>query len=211
MPLPSNAGSATTEDAEARELDAAMDRFARGDDAAFEQVYRLGAGRVQRFLLRMGNDAALADDLTQDTFLRVHAARGAFELGATARPWLLAIARNTFLDSMRRAKVRRKSADATKAAQQAEPPMAAGETQGDEALIGREMLDLVSTTLAKLSPLVREAFVLVRFEGLTMNEAAEVLGTTEAAVKVRAFRAYEALREALGPELGVGEGAAGKS
>ena len=94
--------------------------------------------------------------------------------------------------------MRRNAAEATKAAQDADPPVAAGETQGDEALAAREMLDLVSATLAKLSPHVREAFVLVRFEGLSMNEAAQVLGTTEAAVKVRAFRAYEALREAFG-------------
>jgi RNA polymerase sigma-70 factor (ECF subfamily) len=44
----------------------------------------------------------------------------------------------------------------------------------------------------------------VRFEGLSMSEAAEVLGTTEAAVKVRAFRANEAVREALGPDLQAG-------
>jgi RNA polymerase sigma-70 factor (ECF subfamily) len=187
-----------------RALDAAMDRFARGDDAAFAELYRLGATQVHRFLIRLGGDAALADDLTQDTFLRAHAARAGYEVGASARPWLLAIARNTFLDSTRRAKVRRKSADATKAAQDADPPVAAGETQGDEALAAREMLEIVDRALAKQSTLVREAFILVRFEGLSMSEAAEVLGTTEAAVKVRAFRANEAIREALGPDTQAG-------
>jgi RNA polymerase sigma-70 factor, ECF subfamily len=188
-------------DEDALALDAAMDQFARGEDEAFAEVYRLAAVGVRRFLMRMGGDAALADDLTQDTFLRVHAARGGFEIGAKARPWLLAIARNTFLDSMRRAKVRRDAAIATKAEQRAESHLAPPEAQGDEALAGREMLGIVSATLDKLSPLIREAFVLVRFEGLSMSEAAEVLGTTEAAVKVRAFRANEAMREAFGPEL----------
>jgi RNA polymerase sigma-70 factor (ECF subfamily) len=183
-----------------RALDAAMDRFACGDDTAFAELYRLGAPQVHRFLIRLGNDAALADDLTQDTFLRAHAARGGYEVGASARPWLLAIARNTFLDSTRRAKVRRRSAEATKVAQDADPPMAPGETQGDEALVAHEMLELINSALAKQSQLVREAFILVRFEGLSMSEAAEVLGTTEAAVKVRAFRANEAIREALGPD-----------
>lgn len=189
-----------------RALDAAMDRFARGDDDAFAELYRLGSGQVHRFLMRMSGDAALADDLTQDTFLRAHAARASFEVGAAARPWLLAIARNTFLDWTRRAKVRRKSAEATKAAQDADPPIAAGETQGDEALAAREMLQIVERALAKQSALVREAFILVRFEGLSMSEAAEVLGTTEAAVKVRAFRANEAIREALGPDAQAARG-----
>jgi RNA polymerase sigma-70 factor (ECF subfamily) len=48
-----------------------------------------------------------------------------------------------------------------------------------------------------MTVLQREAFVLIRFEGLSVSEAAQVLGATEAAVKIRAFRAYEALRAAL--------------
>ena len=204
-PSAKSPSAARVEEDDPAPLNLAMDRFARGEDAAFADVYRLEAPRVRRFLLRMGGDPALADDLTQDTFLRVHTARGGYEVGAAARPWLLAIARNTFLDSMRRAKVRRDAAEVTKAAQQADPPVAAGETQGDEALVARELLDIVSATLAKLSPHVREAFILVRFEGLSMSEAAQVLATTEAAVKVRAFRAYEAIREAFGSETSEGE------
>jgi RNA polymerase sigma-70 factor (ECF subfamily) len=201
-----NVVPATPDQELTRALDAAMDRFATGDDSAFADLYRLAAPQVNRFLIRLSGDAALADDLTQDTFLRAHAARGGYEVGASARPWLLAIARNTFLDSTRRAKVRRKSAEATKAAQDADPPVAAGETQGDEALAAREMLEIVNRVLEKQSALVREAFILVRFEGLSMSEAAEVLGTTEAAVKVRAFRANEAVREALGPDALEGRG-----
>ena len=59
------------------------------------------------------------------------------------------------------------------------------------------MLDVVRDTLERLPMLQREAFVLIRFEGLSVIEAAQILGATEAAVKVRAFRAYEALRAAL--------------
>jgi len=59
------------------------------------------------------------------------------------------------------------------------------------------MLDVVQATLNALPALQRDAFVLIRFEGLSVAEAAQVLGATEGAVKVRAFRAYEALREAL--------------
>jgi RNA polymerase sigma-70 factor (ECF subfamily) len=59
------------------------------------------------------------------------------------------------------------------------------------------MLDIVQATLADLPALQRDAFTLIRFEGLSVAEAAQVLGTTEGAVKVRAFRAYEALRAAL--------------
>ena len=180
-------------------LDSAMDRYASGEDSAFLVLYRYGAPRVRGFLVRLSGDAALADDLTQETFLRVHRARGSFEPGAAALPWVFAIARNAFLDHARRPKVHRVAASS----QAGQPPPereAPPDTQGEEVAIASEMLAVVRKTLAGLPVLQREAFILLRFEGLSVHEAAQVLGTTEGAVKVRAFRAYEALRYALGNE-----------
>jgi RNA polymerase sigma-70 factor (ECF subfamily) len=171
-----------------------MDRYARGDDPAFDDVYRRAAPRVRGFLLRLCGDTSVADDLTQETFLRVHNARGRFEPGAAALPWLFAIARNAFLDSKRRDAVRRTEDPPGDGSAE---PEAGAEARGDEVLAAREVMDLVRATLDGLTPLQREAFVLLRFEGMSVSEAAQVLGTTESAVKVRAFRAYEALREAL--------------
>jgi RNA polymerase sigma-70 factor, ECF subfamily len=173
-----------------------MDRYARGDDAALAELYRLGAPRLRAFLARLGGDPTLADDLTQDTFLRIHRARGSFAAGAAALPWMIAIARNAFLDHSRRLVVRRREQGDASSASSAEPP-APPSTRGDEALAAREMIDIVQATLGDLPALQRDAFVLLRFEGLSVAEAAQVLGTTEGAVKVRAFRAYEALRAAL--------------
>jgi RNA polymerase sigma-70 factor (ECF subfamily) len=174
------------------DLDAIMDRCATGDDRAFDELYRRGAQRVRGFLVRLSGDSALADDLTQETFVRIHRARGSFATGASALPWMFAIARNAFLDHARREQVRRNSS-----ARLAQPREAAKDTEGDEVLAGREMLGVVRQTLERLPALQRDAFVLIRFEGLSVSEAAQILGATEAAVKVRAFRAYEALRAAL--------------
>jgi RNA polymerase sigma-70 factor, ECF subfamily len=182
-------------------LDEVMDRYARGEDAAFNELFRLGAPRVRGFLLRLCLERSQAEDLTQETFLRVHTARGRFERGAAALPWMLAIARNAFLDSTRHARVRRKAV-ATKSAGQTSEPEAPSSSQGDELLAAREIAGIVEATLARMSVTLREAFVLIRFEGMSVAEAAQVLGASEAAVKVRAFRAYELLREALGPEVG---------
>jgi len=178
--------------AAAGDLDAIMERCATGDDGAFDELYRRGAQRVRGFLIRLSSDAALADDLTQETFVRIHRARGNFASGAAALPWMFAIARNAFLDHARRETVRRSSS-----AKLVQSPEAAKDTQGDEVLAGREMLDVVRDTLERLPMLQRDAFVLIRFEGLSVSEAAQILGASEAAVKVRAFRAYEALRAAL--------------
>jgi RNA polymerase sigma-70 factor, ECF subfamily len=184
----------------AQHLDAAMERYARGEDAAFDELYRRAAPRLRGFLLRLSGNAALADDLAQEAFLRVHRARGSFEQGAAALPWIFAIARNVFLDHTRQAHVRRSAGDSKEAAAALEEREAPADTKGDEALVAREMADIVRATLERLPVLQREAFVLLRFEGLSVSEAAQVLGTTEGAVKVRAFRAYEALRAALGQD-----------
>jgi RNA polymerase sigma-70 factor (ECF subfamily) len=184
-------------------IDAVMDRYSRGDDRAFDDLYRVGAPRVRGFLLRLCGDAALADDLTQETFVRVHRARGAFEASSAALPWFFAIARNAFVDHKRREQTRRGVSAALPPGEGGLPEAEASlDARGDEVVAAREMLDLVKATLDSLTPIQREAFVLVRFEGLSIAEAAQVLGATEAAVKVRAFRAYEALREALDRQAG---------
>ena len=192
---PSPATSAT--------LDAVMDRYARGEDAAFDELYRRGAPRLRGFLLRLCGDPALADDLTQEAFLRVHRARGNFAAGAAALPWMLAIARNAFLDQARRVKARRGIGD--RPGDSTAEPEAPASGRGDEVLAAREMLDVVRMTLDSIPPPHREAFVLLRFEGLSVSEAAQVVGATEGAVKIRAFRAYEAIRAAL--DAGGGRGA----
>ncbi|HXX70605.1 MAG TPA: RNA polymerase sigma factor [Polyangiaceae bacterium] len=192
------AGTTKRDDVRDLALDGAMDRYARGEDTAFDELYVRGAPRVHRFLLRLSGSRTLADDLTQETFLRVHRARGSFGRGAAAVPWILAIGRNVFRDHVRRARARPVTAEASRMDDDCAQTHASPETRGDEALAGREMLEIVRSTLSGLPVLQREAFVLLRFEGLSVAEAAQIVGTTEGALKVRAFRAYEALRKALG-------------
>src|SRR5262245_53884793 len=69
--------------------DAAMGRYAAGDDDAFEALYDSLAGRLYAYLRR--HDPHACDDLLQETFLRVHKARGTFVTGAAVLPWAFAI------------------------------------------------------------------------------------------------------------------------
>jgi len=180
------------------EADAAMGRYADGDDRAFQELYRLIAERLRAFLLRQTRKPAVADDLLQETFFRMHRARGAFERGARVLPWCYAIARNVHIDYVRSGAVRkeRPASDDEDIGALAEST----EADGEQLVAARELADLVDRTLAQLPPNQREAFILLRYEGLSVADAAAVLGATEGAVKLRAFHAYEALREALGPD-----------
>jgi RNA polymerase sigma-70 factor (ECF subfamily) len=177
-------------------LNELLDHYANGADALFEELYRRGAPRVRGFLARLCADVALADDLTQETFLRIHRARQSFVAGSAAMPWMFAIARNAFRDYLRRETVRR--GHGVKLSHDRDAPAhAPPETRGDHMLAARELADVVRATLAGLPLEHREAFILIRFEELSVSQASAVLGASESAVKTRAFRAYEALRAAL--------------
>jgi RNA polymerase sigma-70 factor (ECF subfamily) len=177
-------------------LDEVMDRYARGEDDALDDLYRRAAPRLRAFLARLCGSLALADDLTQDAFLRICAARGSFVAGASTLPWMYAIARNALRDHARREHVRRSYRDSHAHRDTSGPSVGAGESTA----MAREALGAVHEALMNVPVRQREAFVLLRFEGLTLVEAAEVLGTTPGAVKILVFRAYKAVRAALDKE-----------
>lgn len=182
-------------------IDALMNRYAQGDDAAFAELYTLMAPRLRGFLVRLTGAVAVADELAQEVFLRLHRSRGAFAEGAAALPWMYTLARNVFFDQQRQRKVRKiVVGDDDSMDQHAD---VAG-LRPDQVALARDTLAVVKDTLASLPIAQREAFVLLRFEGLSVSEAALVLGTTESSVKARAFRAYEALRLATKDSRGEG-------
>lgn len=175
-------------------LDHAMARYSEGDDAAFAEIFAALAPRLQTFLRRLCGSPELAHDLTQETFLRMHRSRGSFVAGNAVIPWAYAIARNCFVSETRSLKSRsaRASLDI------AEHEVATGpEGSAEEVASVRQRAAIVERTLANMSLTNREAFVLIRFEGQSVAEAAQILGASEGAVKLRAFRAYEQLRAAL--------------
>lgn len=175
-------------------LDAAMDRYARGEDAAFGEVYDLLAPRLFGFLLRYTRDRAKVEDVVQQTMLQMHRNRGRFEPGAEVIPWAFAIARRLLIDSHRRGgrEVLAPTDDDT-----ATQLLVALDAPADQIAIAKEVAARLSDELAKLPENQRVAFELIKQDGLSVAEAAQTLGTTVAAVKLRAHRAYEALREAL--------------
>jgi RNA polymerase sigma-70 factor (ECF subfamily) len=175
-------------------LNAAMDRYATGDARAFTALHEGLHPRLYGYLLRMTGSSATAADLVQETFLRMHRARATFAAGGAVLPWAYAIARNVHHDHARAARLR--DTERLPSDPGAEPPAHAG-ADVESAAIAAQAARVVEEVLAKLPAAQREAFILVRYEGLSMADAAAVLGTTPAAVKLRAFRAYEALREAL--------------
>ena len=175
-------------------LDAAMDRYARGDNSAFEEIYDGLAPRLQSFLLRYTTDRARAEDVVQQTMLQIHRARGRFTLGGQVVPWAFAIARRLLIDQHRRGG---REVLAPTGDDSLTQLLAAVDARADDVVIAKQVAGKLAEELARLPENQRVAFELIKQEGLSVAEAAQVLGTTVAAVKLRAHRAYEAMRHVL--------------
>lgn len=193
-----------TEQAERRRaLTAAMDRHADGDPAAFQDVYDLLGPRLHAFFLRQTRDRGRAEDLVQQTLLQMHCARQSYIQGSDVVPWAFAIGRRLLIDSLRRRK-KEVFFDSAEDATAAVESRVERDAIPDEVASTRQLAARVQARLDRLPAHQRAAYTLVREEGLSVAEAAEVLGVTTNAVKVRAHQVYEALRAVLkgGEELG---------
>ena len=186
-------------DPERQSANDAMGRYARGEDQAFSQLYDALAPRLHRYLLRASRDPTRADDLLQQTMLRIHRARGRFIVGAEVLPWAFAIARRLFIDSARR-RVNESRTISLETGDHGESveDVAADQRPADELIDSQRLGSTIEAQLERLPESHRAAFELIQKDGLSIREAAAVLGATPGAVKLRVHRAYVALRLALG-------------
>ena len=173
-------------------LQRAMHRYARGETAAFDDVYALLAPRLYRICIHLAGRAE-AEDLMQEVFVKMHRARDSFGDGGDVVAWAFAIARCAFIDRARYRK--RRPAEPVPDEQLAH--RASHTASPESASRGRALERLVEESLAKMPEGQRMAFVMVRIEGLGCGDAAAVLGTSVSAVKQRVFRASHELQSAL--------------
>ncbi|MCA9539132.1 MAG: sigma-70 family RNA polymerase sigma factor [Myxococcales bacterium] len=168
----------------------AMARYADGDPAGFHEVYEALAPVVIRCMRRWIADGALAEDLVQETFLRVHRARDRYRTGAPVGPWVLTIARRLAIDALRRRGAARDVL--TSEGRLPEPGEAPPEPEEDEALIAE-----VRAAVADLPESLRVVVAMHKLDEVPLAEVAAALGLREGAVRVRAHRGYKRLRDAL--------------
>jgi RNA polymerase sigma-70 factor, ECF subfamily len=171
-----------------------MAAYVAGDRHAFEVLFGRLAPRLHAFFRRSFQAESTADDLLQTTFLKLHRARDTYKADMPLAPWAFAIASRVRLDEFRRRK--RLAEDGDEEALARADEARAAEVADASGLDGGAA-DLVRRAVDALPESQRVVIHLNRFEDMTYAEIARVLGTTEGAVKLRAFRAYGALREKL--------------
>jgi RNA polymerase sigma-70 factor (ECF subfamily) len=181
-----------------------MQAYVSGDRRAFEQLFARLGPRLHRFFRRSFQAEGTADDLLQQTFLKLHRARATFKPEMRVAPWAFAIAARVRLDEFRRRKRLAEDGDEETLAK-ADEARAVATANERTSEIGADTAEAVRRAVDALPESQRVVIHLNRFEGMTFAEIARVLGTTEGAIKLRAFRAYGTLREALAPAHAEGE------
>lgn len=178
-------------------------RLRDGDREAFAPLVRRYERELFGYLRRYVGDDDLADDVFQNTFLQVFLKIGQYEPGRPARPWLYAIATNQAIDALRR-RARRtadRPADTVSAPDEEGEPRPLFEllpAPGDappDAADRAEQREQVQAAVARLPELLRQAVLLVYFQGLKYQDAAEVLGIPVGTVKSRLHAALTKLTE----------------
>ena len=168
-----------------------MARLRTGDPAAFERAYQREKLAVHRFLVRLTGRPDLADDLFQETWLRLARTARRLRPETRLRAWLFTVARNLHVSQLRRDATRRAGAETVRTA-----PASGTPTPFDDAAAG-EARRRLEAALADLPLAQREAVLLCSIERLDPAEAARVVGVSPEAFRQRLARGRALLRHAL--------------
>lgn len=167
--------------------------YKAGDAAAFAVLYQKHKGSLYRYLLRGCGEAAVADELFQDVWMKLINARERYEARAKFTTYLYHLAHNRLIDYYRRKSVTVVQADT----EITEAAPVAGNQHPDQKVQQREQLDRLLELLKQLPDDQREAFLLREEAGLTLAEIAEVTGVGQETAKSRLRYALKKLRDGM--------------
>jgi RNA polymerase sigma-70 factor (ECF subfamily) len=202
-PVPSAVKAAAAGDPSGEGLSDAqiMLQVKAGDDSAFEYLVQKYRRPMVSFMYRMAHNAAVAEDLAQEVFLRVYRSRQNYEASAKFTTWLYRIASNLAVNHARDNRHQRPENTVSLD----EPDQETGLTMdlpdssltAEEAIVRRERLAAIRQRVEALPERQKMALIMHKYQQMDYREIAEVLKLSESAVKSLLFRAYETLRVQL--------------
>ena len=160
-----------------------------GNESDYRQLLKELAGVIHNFLRRRFGNHHFIEDCVQEALIAIHQARHTYDPQRPFRPWLFAIVRHKAIDTLRQQRTREKVVDQYKTEQEIQTQAGQLGLSGSEISEGR--------LLESLSMQHREVLVLTKIIGFSIAEAAEKLGISESAVKVRVHRAIRKLQQLL--------------
>jgi RNA polymerase sigma-70 factor, ECF subfamily len=182
------------------EAGGAVERARSGDSDAFRLLVEQHSRAVFRLAFRMTGNEQDAEDVVQETFLRAYRQLDRYEARSSFSTWLYRIASNYSLDLIRMRKRHEDKRERGKAEERDILQTLPVNTPGPDRIVySGQVQDRVNEALNELSAQERTAFVLRHFEGLSIDEIGEALGTGTNATKHSIFRAVQKLRRSLEP------------
>ncbi|MCP4641742.1 MAG: sigma-70 family RNA polymerase sigma factor [bacterium] len=172
-----------------------------GEQEALADLVRRYQNDIIRFCLHYLRDVDWAREMAQETFIRVYAARGRFDQSRRFRPWVLCIARNLCLNELKRKKtVPMQSLEeyASSARADSGEVFQSAEDSPDRQLMTSERHELLAEALDSLDEESREIVKLRFFNRLQAREIAEIVDSTEGAIRTRLHRILKSLRAGYG-------------
>src|SRR6201993_1191293 len=178
-----------------------MLRVKAGDESAFEYLVQKYRRPMVGFMYRMSHNAAAAEDLAQEVFLRVYRSRSGYEASAKFTTWLYRIATNLAVNHARDTRHERPEAQVSLD----EPDVETGTTMDvadrtptvEQAIVRRERMAAIRAKVQALPERQKMAVIMHKYQQMDYKQIAEVLKLSESATKSLLFRAYETLREQL--------------
>lgn len=185
---------------------AAMKRLAAGDDLALAEIIARHQKSVFNLAYRFLQDSSLAEDLAQETFLRIYSVRKRYKPVAKFTTYLYRVVANLCLSEIRSQSLRKVySISGSKPADESELPLREKEDRTNsprDLLEKSELAAKVKEAIQSLPPSQRVAVILSRYENMSYSEIAKVLSVSVMAVKSLLVRAREKIREKLLPYIG---------
>jgi RNA polymerase sigma-70 factor (ECF subfamily) len=184
---------------------ALMLRVQADDTEAFRELFGRFSPRILQYVRRLVSHQARAEELVQDVFVQVFRFRHRYRPESKLATWIFRIATNMCLNELRRPERKLKVDlwDATGPDGEPQEPVLP-DLEGvspEDGAAARELAVAIDREIEALPPKQRAALMLARIDGLPYRDIAEVLGSTEGAVKALLFRATHALRERLRDHL----------
>lgn len=165
-----------------------MKRYQRADPAAVDELVRRVSPALLRYFRALPDSRRDAEDLLQDCWFKIHRSRHTYRETEPVMPWIYAIARHARLDAYRK----RRRMEAREVLVASVPEGLHRTTPEDSREAGG-----IDHLIANLPEAQREALVMLKVSGMSLEEVARATSSTVGAVKQRAHRAYETLRKAL--------------
>jgi RNA polymerase sigma-70 factor (ECF subfamily) len=177
---------------------ACLESMRRGDPSCVGDFFEAWADRLYRLSLRLTGNPAAAEDVVQETFLKLMASADTIEGRSRLATWLYRVAYNASIDRLHEQK---REAPVPEEGDDQALPMPAlfvdFRLSPEELLRDAELRRALDAAIARLPEALRAAFLLRDVEGLSTAQAAEAIGVTETNLKVRLHRARLLLRERL--------------